>query len=66
MITLVCIYVQVTGDGRIVSEGTARRNVARKELESRTKDLLADVIVSNALEIEVQYVHFAAALYIIV
>ena len=54
MITLVCIYVQVTGDGRIVSEGTARRNVARKELESRTKDLLADVIVSNALEIEVR------------
>ena len=47
------MYLQVTTDGRIVSEGTVRRNVARKEHKSRTKDLLADAIVNNALEIEV-------------
>ncbi len=46
--------LQVTKDGRIVNEGTIRRNASQKEHKARTKDLLADAIVRNALEIEVR------------
>ncbi len=43
----------MTKDGRIVNEGTVRRNASQMEHKDRTKDLLADAIVRNALEIEV-------------
>ena len=49
--------LQITRDGRIVSEGTVRRNAARKEHKARTEDLLADTIVQNALELEVRSYH---------
>ena len=45
--------MQITRDGRIVDEGIIRMNNARKEHKVRSRGVLANSIVSKAIEIEV-------------
>ena len=50
---LVNVTRQITRDGRIVDEGTIRVNNALKEHKSRSKGVLANSIVTKAIEMEV-------------
>ena len=45
--------MQVTKDGRIVDEGIIRMNAARKQHKHFSRELLADTIVTKAVELEV-------------